>query len=172
MQMLDDEINKLKGIEVDEEEEETQPLIEVATSIDDGYVAEEELKIEIHKKINSINSKEKLLLIKSELEDRFGTLSNDIIIYMYEEWLEKLARKLNINKIKQGKNSIEITISEQNLKTVDGQELFLGVNKISRMFSFSMKSKCLIITLDIVKLDKHFVYYLIDLLELIDKIKK
>lgn len=172
MQMLDDEINKLKGIEVEEEEEETQPLIEVATSIDDEYVAEEELKIEIHKKINSINSKEKLLLIKSELEDRFGTLSEDIIIYMYEEWLEKLARKLNINKIKQGKNSIEITISEQNLKTIDGQDLFLGVNKISRMFRFSMKSKCLIITLDIVKLDKHFVYYLIDLLELIEKIKK
>jgi len=172
MQMLDDEINKLKGIKVDEEEEESQPLIEVATSIDDNYVAEEELKIEIHKKINSINSKEKLLSIKSELEDRFGTLSEDIIIYMYEEWFEKLASKLNINKIKQGKNFIEITIQEQTLRLLDGQELFIGANRISRMFRFSMKNKCLIITLDIVKLDKHFVYYLIDLFELIESIKK
>jgi len=172
MQMLDDEINKLKGIKVDEEEEESQPLIEVATSIDDNYIAEEELKIEIHKKINSINSKEKLLSIKRELEDRFGTLSEDIIIYMYEEWLEKIAKKLDIKKIKQGKNSIEITISEQTLKLLDGQELFVEVNKISRMFRFSMKNKSLIITLDIVKLDKHFVYYLIDLFELVDNIKK
>ncbi len=172
MQMLDDEIKKLKGIQVDEEEEDSQPLIEVATSIDDNYVAEEELKIEIHKKINSINSKEKLLSIKQELEDRFGILSEDIIIYMYEEWLEKLAKKLNINRIKQSKNFIEITVPEETLKSLDGQELFVGVNKISRMFRFSMKNKNLIITLDIVKLDKHFVYYLIDLFELIESIKK
>ena len=38
-------------------------------------------------------------------------------------------------------------------------------------FRFSMKSDNLIITLDIIKLDKHFVYYLIDLLKLIDKNK-
>lgn len=172
MQMLDDEINRLKGNEIPEEAKDTQPLIEVATTIEDNYVSEEELKIEIHKKINTIDSKEKLLLIKSELEDRFGTISNDIVIYMYEEWFEKLAKKLEINKIKQGKNSIEITIPENVLKRVDGQELFVGVNKISRMFRFSMKNKILIITLDIVKLEKHFIYYLIDLFELIDSIKK
>lgn len=172
MEMLNNEINRLKGIDIVEEENESLPLIEVATSIDDNYVAEEELKIEIHKKINSINSKESLLIVKRELEDRFGKLSEDIVIYMYEEWFEKLANKLKINKIKQSKNFVEVIILEETLKLIDGQQLFIGANKISRMFRFSMKNKNLIITLDTVKLDKHFVYYLIELFELIDKIKK
>lgn len=173
MEMLNTEINRLKGIDIEEEEDsESQPLIEVATSIDDNYVAEEELKIDIHKKINSINSKESLFIVKQELEDRFGKLSEDIVIYMYEEWFEKLANKLRINKIKQSKNFVEVTILEEILKSIDGQELFIGTNKISRMFRFSMRGKNLIITLDTVKLDKHFVFYLIELFELIDKIKK
>ncbi len=172
MEMLNTEINRLKGIDIEEEESDTQPLIEVATSIDDNYVAEEELKIEIHKKINSINSKESLFIVKQELEDRFGKLSEDIVIYMYEEWFEKLANKLKINKIKQSKNFVEVTILDEALKTIDGQQLFIGTNKISRMFRFSMKGKNLIITLDTVKLEKHFVFYLIELFELIDTIKK
>ena len=58
-----------------------------------GYVEEtlnikknnnEELKIEIHKKINTIDSVEKLLEVKSELEDRFGRLDEDINVYMLD----------------------------------------------------------------------------------------
>jgi transcription-repair coupling factor (superfamily II helicase) len=172
MEMLDNEIKRLKGIEVEEETTDSPPLIEVATSIDNSYVSDEELKIEIHKKINSIDSKEKLNTVKNELEDRFGNLSENIIIYMYEEWFEKKANRLKINKIKQTKNFIEIIISEEMLKGIDGHELFIGTNKISRMFRFSMKNKNLIITLDTVKLEKHFIYYLIDLFELIENIKK
>ena len=69
---------------------DTKPLLNVATHISDEYVYEDDLKIEIHRKINEINSLESLKLVKSELEDRFGRLSEDVIIYMYEEWFEKL----------------------------------------------------------------------------------
>ena len=40
------------------------------------------------------------------------------------------------------------------------------------MFRFSMRGKNLVITLDTVKLDKHFIYYLIDLFNAIKKNKK
>ena len=40
------------------------------------------------------------------------------------------------------------------------------------MFRFSQKQDNLLITLDIVKLDKHFLYYLLDLLKIINKAKK
>ena len=90
---------------------------------------------------------------------------------MHEEWLEKLATTLNIKNIRQGKNSIEITIPKEIVETLDGQKLFIGVSRISRMFRFSKRGNNLIIILDIVKLDKHFVYYLIELFELIKKIK-
>ena len=173
MQMLEEEIAKLKGEEIEDKEEQinSMPIIDVSTSISNNYVEEEELKIELHKKINSIDSAETLNKIKEELEDRFGKLSDELIIYMHEEWLEKLAKSLEIKNIKQGKNSIEITIPKEIVEILDGQKLFIGVSRISRMFRFSKRGNNLIIILDIVKLDKHFVYYLIELLELIKKIK-
>lgn len=173
MQMLEEEIAKLKGEEIENKEEKinAMPIIDVSTSISNNYVEDEELKIELHKKINSIDSLEALNKIKNELEDRFGKLSEDLIIYMHEEWLEKLATTLNIKNIRQGKNSIEITIPKEIVETLDGQKLFIGVSRISRMFRFSKRGNNLIIILDIVKLDKHFVYYLIELFELIKKIK-
>ena len=171
--LLDKEINKLKGIEVEEEQEEdTMPLVDVETSIDDNYVSDTDLKIEIHRKINEIDSYEKLLKTKEELIDRFGKLDDSIIIYMHEEWMEKLAQELNIKKIRQFKNNIEITITSEELQNINVQDLFYDVTKLSRMFRFSMLGKNLIINLDTIKLDKHFIYYMIDLFNLIKKNKK
>lgn len=171
MQMLQEEIDILNGKKVEKKGIDSQPIIDVATSIDDNYVDGEELKIEIHRKINQIDSKEKLEKVKIELEDRFGKLSDDNIIYMYEEWLEKLANSLNIRNFRQSKNFIEIIIQKNILEEIDSKELFFGVSDISRKFRMSMRGNNLIITLDTINLDRHFVFYLIDLLLLIKNIK-
>ena len=99
-QMVQEEMNKLKGIEnPNPEDEASNPLIEVANHIDDNYVSDESLKIEIHKLINEIKDEESLELIKKEIEDRFGKIDNNMEVYMYEEWFEKLADKLGINRV-------------------------------------------------------------------------
>ena len=174
MQMLNEEIDKLKGIKPKEEEsKDKMPLIDVSTAINDNFVSDEELKIEIHKKISSIDSYQSLNKIKHELEDRFGKLSEDLIIYMHEELFEKMAQEINITNIRQTKNSVEITLDKELTNKIDGETLFFETTNLSRMFRFSMKFERLVITLDIIKLDKHFIYYLIDLLKIIKKsIKK
>ncbi len=170
LEMLNEEVQKLQGKEIKHNtEEETSPLIEVKTAIDDNYVSEEELKIEIHQKINTIDSYEKLISVKNELEDRFGKVSEDLIIYMHEEWFEKLAEQIGINQIRQMKNFVEITLDKDLTKKVDGETLFYEVSQLSRMFRFSLKFERLIITLDTIKLEKHFIYYLIDLMQILAK---
>lgn len=168
MRMLDDEINRVKGLPITEEKEENnEPLIEVETNIADNYVEEEELKIEIHREINKIDSYDKLNETKLKLEDRFGTLPDNLIIYMYEEWFEKEASKFGINRIKQNKNSIEVYLPITLTEMIDGEKLFIDLYTLSRMFRISMKNRQMIIILDIIKLDKHFVYYLIDMLDIV-----
>lgn len=169
LEMLNKEISALKGNIIEEKEVSAQPLLDVETSIDDNYVAEEELKIEIHKKINEIDSYEKLIETKNTLEDRFGKLSETLIIYMYQEWFEKLANRLNIKNIKQMKNFIEVTLDPNLTKKINGEYLFIEINKISRMFRLSLKNKRLVIILDTVKLEKHFIYYLIELIKIIEQ---
>ena len=171
LKILNEEVEKLNNGEISAEEEETdtyKPLIEVATHIEDNYVSDEELKIEIHKKINSIDSEEKFNEVKNELEDRFGKLSEDLIVYMYEEWFEKLALKLKISNIHQNKNSIELVFPEEVVQQLDTEAVFMDAFEVTNMFRFKSKGSNLIIILDIIKLEKHPIFYLVELMNKID----
>ena len=173
MNMLNDEVNRLNGKEVKEiSKKDEQPLLDVETYIPDEYVDNEELKIEIHKKINLIDSKEMLDKVGKELEDRFGKLPDSIIVYMYEEWFEKIARKLEIDKVTQTKNYVEITIPEDISLLLNYNDLFIESQKISKNIRFKIQKQTLIIILDLNNLDKHYIYYLIDLMLLIENLLK
>ncbi|MDO4995637.1 MAG: transcription-repair coupling factor [Bacilli bacterium] len=164
LKMLNDEVNRRKNIIVEEDDNNSQPLINVSTHIEDSYVKEDELKIEIHKKINEIDSYDKFTEVKKELEDRFGKISEDLIIYMYEEWFEKLASKIKVKNVHQTKNSIELVFGEDIVKKLDTEQLFMDAFHITNMFRFLSKGTNMIIVLDIIKLEKHPIYYLVDLL--------
>jgi len=166
LKILNNEVKLLKGEETEEENpKDVKPLLEVETHIDDKYVEESELKIEIHKKINEIDSYNKLVEVKSEIEDRFGKIDEQLIIYMYEEWFEKLAKQKHIEIVKENKNFIELIIDEEHSSLVDGEKLFEDAYKISNMFRFMFKNNRLIIVLDTLKLDKHYIFYLVEILE-------
>lgn len=167
LKMLNDEVERRKDNYVDETEEvdSTKPLINVATHIDDNYVVEDDLKIEIHRKINSISNKETFNIVKDELEDRFGKLSEDLIIYMYEEWFEKLAKKIGLSHVNQTKNSIEMVFPADVVSRMDTEEVFMDAFYITNMFRFISRGSNLVIVLDIIKLEKHPVYYLVELLD-------
>lgn len=167
LNMLNEEVNRLSGKETVENEVKDIPLLDVETAIDDKYISDNEIKISIHKKINQINSFESLEKIKYELEDRFGKLSENMIIYMYEELFEKMARKVNIYRVEQNKNFIKLIFDEEFTNKIKIEDIFMETSKISRMFRFSTLGKKLVIILDIVYLEKHFVYYLVELMNLI-----
>ena len=167
MKMLEEEIKKLKGEYVEEDGEEKQNLIDVETHITDEMTDDESLKIEIHKLINTVSDENKFKQVKSELEDRFGKLSDNIIIYMYEEWFEHLCKRLKIIKVNQQYNSIEIEIPEDISNNVQGDKLFLEIYQISINFKLRYFNKKIYISLKTNNLKEHFLFYLVKLLELI-----
>ena len=168
LKMLDIEVSKRKGIIVEEDEDDnTKPLINVATHIKDSYVEDENLKIEIHRKINSISTKEQLSSVKMEIEDRFGKIDEDILIYMYEELFEKQATEIGIKNVIETKNYVELCFPEDVVKKLDTEELFMESFKISNMFRFKSRGSNLLIILDTIRLESHPLYYLTDLLEVI-----
>ena len=171
LRMLNDEINRrndnnnIVEESVEENTNENKTFLNVTTHIDDSYVQEDDLKIEIHKIINSVDSREKFESVKLELEDRFGRISEDVIIYMYEEWFENLAKKLKVSNVHQNKNSIEIVFPGMVVSKFKVDEIFMDAYYVSNMFRFANKGSNLVIILDIIKLDKHPVYYLVELLD-------
>ena len=165
MKMIEDEIKRQQGEFTPEEDKETQALINVSTHISDTYVTDEDIKIEIHQKINEIDSYEKMLEIKNELEDRFGKVTADMLVYMYEEWFEKLAKKYNIKQVVQTDRSIEITLPEDVSSNIKGDKLLIEAMNLSRSFNIKYVNKKISILLYTKDLPKHFIFYIVTLLE-------
>ncbi len=166
IEMIEEEMRRLKG-EVVKEDTNPTSLINVSTHISDEYVKDDEIKIEIHNKINEVSNEESFAKIKNELEDRFGKVSEDMIIYMYEEWFEKLANTLNITRVTQTKSYVELNLPEELSNKLKADKLFLESYNINPNLKFKYQNKMIKISLMLKQNDKHFLYTFVPLLELI-----
>ena len=157
----------LSGNEEDllEETTDTNSLVEVETHISDDYVSDEDIKIEIHQLINSVVSSETFNDVKAELENRFGTLPESLEVYMYEEWFDSMAKSCGITRVVQNERMIEITLPKNISQEIKGDILFIEAMQISPNFKFKYANDCITIMFFIKKDDKHFLYYLVPLLE-------
>ena len=167
LKMLNDAIKKSKGEEVEEQDEDKKnekPLISVSTHIDDDYVMDTELKILIHKKINMVDSYNSFCNIKEELEDRFGKLSEEMIIYMYEEWFEKLAKGFGIINIQDNEKMVDIELPKELSSMIQGDKLFIESYNLNHNFKLNYKNNCIHVILEKNKLEQHYLMYLIGIL--------
>ncbi len=166
LKLLNDAIRKSKGEEVTEDDNANndKTLISVSTHIDDNYVMDTELKILIHKKINEVSSYDSFCHIKEELEDRFGKLSEDMIIYMYEEWFEKLAKSFEIESVINNDNLVDITLPKDISSKIQGDKLFMLAYEINHNFKLNYKNNEIHIILEKNGLKKHYLMYLIGIL--------
>ena len=175
MQMIEEEMRRMKGEEIPEDEEDTsnKSLVEVETHIDDTYVSDEDIKIEIHKKINEIDGYKKLLEVKHELEDRFGKVNSNIEIYMYEEWFEKQARTLGIETVRQSDREIEIELPKELSSKIEGDKFFIKAYNINPRFRLKYLHNQVIIALTLLNQKEHFLYYVVPLMEeIINQVKE
>lgn len=165
MKMLNNEIKILKGEKVEEVQEKTIPLIEVNNHIDNSYVTEEELKLTIHKMINNITNITSYNDVKKELEDRFGKLDNNMIIYMNEELFESYLRKLEGKIFINNDLFIEIVFSKEISEKLNYEDLIVTSLNISKDIIFSYKDNKLHIKLKKHNKDKSYILTLNKLLE-------
>ena len=172
LKILNEQINELKGNIVVEEDEkpEIKPFLQVETHISDKYTEDDNLKIEIHKKINTIDSYEKFEMVKKELEDRFGKLDESIIIYMLEELFQVKAKEKSVIKVDQMPRQIVAYFSLYNKEDIDGADLLTKLFKITPNFTidYSSKTKILKVILDTRNLKEHFIYYLVKMIHIIE----
>ena len=155
MKMLNEEVERLKGNEVNSKEDDLNLFI--SSHIKDEYVKDEDVKIEIHKLINSIKSEKDLLDIKRQLIDRFGKIDFDLEVYLEEELFQIYCKKLGISKVIDNNKYREIVIPIND--NFNYEDLFLKSLTINNSFKISYKNKKLIISLFYSKSkNKHVVF--------------
>ena len=168
MKMINEKVSEVNGEEI-EKEEETPNLINVETHIDEKYVSDEDIIIEIHKKISEIDSYQKLEEVKQELIDRFGDINENINVYMYQRLFEKKAKTLGITQINQSDGIIEIILPEKLSSNIKGDKLFLELSNIDPSITIKFQFKKFYITVYTRKFTKHFIYYLNKIVDLFNE---
>ena len=158
---------------IDDEDESKHIIIdEVSTHIDEKYTDEDEIIIEIHKRITAIKSLSELKETIEILEDRFGYVGDDLKLYMYQELLESMLENENVNIFSNDKIKIKIELNNDLINKINVEELFIFTTKLNNKFSFEYKNNFLYITLNKINLEEPYQILLIRLLTYIVDNKK
>ncbi len=165
LDMLKDEIAIQRGEKEEPKEEKQQIKLKVNKYIDSNYIDNDYIKIEMHRKIANIKSKHDIELLLEEFKDRFGLPSKEIIIYMYEKLFEHLALEKDVEKVRETKNNVIFILSKEKSQKINGEYLFMKANDISKFIRFTYRLDRLNIIIDTIKLDRHYLYFIVDLLE-------
>ena len=105
VKMLNDAIKKVKGIELTEDID-VEIDLSVNAYIPDSYISDELIKIEMYKKIASIESKKDVHEVEDELEDRFSDIPKSVKTLLQIAYIKTLCKKMQIVKIRQVKDEI------------------------------------------------------------------
>lgn len=107
---LNETIKKFKG-DVKEEVVETTIELNVDGYIPDRYISDEEIKVEIYKKIASIENEEDYHDLVEELIDRFGDVPREVDNLMKVSYIKYISSHSYITSIVQNKDFIKIRFS-------------------------------------------------------------
>ena len=103
--VTNDAIKKVKG-EVVSEDIDVEIDLSVNAYIPDNYITDELIKIEMYKKIASIESKEDMYDVQEELEDRFSDIPKSVETLLKIAYIKTLCKTLKIEKVRQIKDEI------------------------------------------------------------------
>lgn len=167
--MLEDTIKIIKG-EIDKDPVETVIEIKVDAYIPSSYIEDEVQKIEVYKKIASIESKEELFDIRDELIDRFSDIPPSVNNLMEIAYIRTLTRKIGIVEVKDKFKAIEM-VFENKYRITEALVKGILIKYKNEVTFNNEKNPTIIFSLKDIKRDevlikfKEFIEYLISIVE-------
>src|SRR5690606_11717997 len=155
MKLLDE---VMQGKLEDEPKVQQQDQIFASRHIPQEYINSDPVRIEIHKRISTLNSIIEVEELKNELIDRFGEIDVDVLTYMYEKLFKKLGSKLGIEKTAVTKESVKFTLSLEKSQEVDGISLLEAGSLVKTRMSFGTLRGHVEINMMIKDHNEHWLY--------------
>ena len=155
LKLLEEAIEDVKGIK------KTEPKsysIKVSKFVDDSYVSDDELKIMTHKEIGKIENKKDKDKIISIFTDRFGELSNELLLYIESIYLNALLLKYDIDRIVETKLFATVIFTKEKTKQLDMEKVFMVAYNISNDFHFEYRQDQLLLKLSKEVQSKDWIY--------------
>lgn len=164
MQLLNEAINELKGIKT-EAELTKYYNIQISKHINPLYVEDDDIRISMHKQISKIKSRDQINALILEYTDRYGTLNEEILLYMEEKYLEFLLKSKGIESFKETDKEVNLVFDQDATNKLNYKQLSTAAKQHAPKFLFSINQNK--ITIQITKKDyqKSYIYTLTKFLE-------
>lgn len=120
-------VNRIRGID-DKPEIETSIKLDVDAFIPSSYIAGEDVKIEIYKRVAMVESQMEADKILSELKDRFGDVPESVSTLLDVAVFKSVCQRAGILQVDSMPRGIVFTLSEQN--NIDNAKLMKQMNKV------------------------------------------
>jgi transcription-repair coupling factor (superfamily II helicase) len=124
--MLEAAVKEMKG-EGGEERPSTQLNLGIALRIDESYVAEENQRLRLYKKIAGAESEKAIADLRAEMEDRYGTLPDSTVYLLEAATLRLECERMGIAQIDRKRAELQIRFTEK--ASIDPQHLMRLVAK-------------------------------------------
>jgi transcription-repair coupling factor (superfamily II helicase) len=124
--MLEAAVKELKG-EGGEERPTTQLNLGIALRIDESYVAEENQRLRLYKKIAGAESEKAIADLRAEMEDRYGALPDSTVYLLEAATLRLESERMGVAQIDRKRAELQIRFTEN--AAIDPQHLMRLVAK-------------------------------------------
>jgi transcription-repair coupling factor (superfamily II helicase) len=124
--MLEAAVKEMKG-EGGEERPTTQLNLGIALRIDESYVAEENQRLRLYKKIAGGESEKAIADLRAEMEDRYGALPDSTVYLLEAATLRLECERMGIAQIDRKRAELQIRFTEK--AAIDPQHLMRLVAK-------------------------------------------
>ena len=136
--LLEEAVHELSGDDIKTTDEEISIDLNVNAYIDDEYIKSEELKIDMYKKIATIQNEYDVIEIKDELIDRYGDIPEEVDNLMDIAYIKTLVKECGFISVSQKEDIVILQLS----KSASNISLYLGklMDKYPRMIMFNASS--------------------------------
>ena len=156
-----------------EEKQEVEIILHTDAYIPDEYIPDGYQKIQMYKRIKSMERMEDYNEIFDELIDRFGDMPIETEKLLRIARMKVFAIEAKITAIKEKQKVVSIYLSEEGTANVDGSKIVADSMKFERAVGFGMDGSKLIVTIDEKKCAKHPPFEVLEqMVEIIAKARK
>ena len=141
MEMLEEAINKKKGIQKEEKQIIKHANINSTSYIPQKFAPDDFDKLSMYQEIDRITSEEDLSTYEEKVKDEYGRLPVEVDTLFTKRKLDILLNDDDVDSYKEINNTYEITFSKEFSDHVDGVKLFEIFSKISKDINLRYKNQ-------------------------------
>lgn len=148
-QMLSEAVLKKQGKEVPNDDDTVEIDLQIDAYLPGTYIQDERQKIEMYKRVRSIDSLDSYRELQDDLIDRFGEFPDEVSYLVEVGLLKYYATQVSVTSIRRKDNSVILTMSQPTSERMKGAAIFEALAPVKLPAQVTPKGTTLQILLNI-----------------------